>query len=169
MRSRLQLQHAPSAKAAHTHRIPELVKQRGGQTLCQCIGDLVPGGGVAKLHRSVFDDLPQEVVTDINVLGAIMEFWVFGDHNGGLVANVEDGGGQGVDAKFGKELPQPYGFLGGVGPRYILRLCAGQGDGCLFLGASAHSGACQLECVAGHQLAVVNIAGPVCVSISDQC
>jgi hypothetical protein len=104
---------------------------------------------------------------DIDVLGAIMEFWVFGDHDGRLVVDVENGGGRGVDAKFGKELPQLYGFLGGVGPRYVLRLCARQGNGCLFLGASAHSGACQLERVARHRLAVINVTGPVRVSVSN--
>ena len=79
---------------------------------------------------------------DVNRLSVIMKFWVFGNHDGGLVVDVEDGGGRGVDAKFGKELPQPYSFLGGMSPRYILCLYARQSDKCLFLGALAHSGAC---------------------------
>ena len=61
---------------------------------------------------------------DVDMFCAIMELGVPGDGDGGLVVNVEDGGGGHVLAKFGQELPQPYGFLGSVGPGDVLCLCA---------------------------------------------
>jgi hypothetical protein len=121
-----------------------------------------------ELHHSILDDLLQEVVTDIDVFGAIVELWVLGNCNGRLVVDVKDGGGWGVEAKFRKKLPQPYGFLGSVGSRDVLYLCTRQSNGCLFLRALAHSGICQLECIARCRLVVIDIAGPVCVGISEQ-
>jgi len=86
---------------------------------------------------------------NVDMLCMIVELWVLGDCDGRLVVDMEDDGGRGVKAKFKKELPQPDGFLGGMGSRDVFRLHARQGDGRLLLGALAHSCTCQLERVAG--------------------
>jgi len=110
----------------------------GGKPFVSALATWSPVG----VYYPILDDLLQKVVTNVDVLGAIVEFWVFGDHNSGLVVNVEDSGGRGVEAKLREELPQPYSFLGSMGSRNVLRLCAGQGDGRLLLGAPAYSSAC---------------------------
>jgi hypothetical protein len=102
--------------------------RRRGQTLCQHVGHLLPSGGVNQLQCPVVDYLPQEIVTDVNVFCAVMELWVLGNGDGGLVVDVEDSGGGGVLAKFGEKLPQPYSFLGGVSPSNVLGFCAREHD-----------------------------------------
>jgi hypothetical protein len=144
----LQLQHPPSVKAAYAHETLKLVVRHRGQALHQHVGHLLPSWGVSQLHRSIIDDLSQEVVADVDVFHVVMELRVPGNGDGGLVVDAEDSGGRHVLAKFGQELPQPYGFLGGVGPGDILCLGARERDGGLLLGASADGAASELEHVA---------------------
>jgi len=88
----LQIQHAPSAKVAYTHGIPELIVQCRGQALYQHISHLIPSRDILQLHCVVINDLPQEVVTNINIFGAVMELGVLSDCDGGLVVNEEGSG-----------------------------------------------------------------------------
>ena len=74
-------QHAPSVWVAHTHHLGELVVLLTGKAFSEHVGWLV-------LHRDVlrvdllFFDLPSKIVIlNINMFGAIMEFWVLGDHD----------------------------------------------------------------------------------------
>jgi hypothetical protein len=92
---RLQIQHAPSAKVAYTHGILEPIVQRRGQPLCPHVGHLIPSQDILQLHYIVINDLLQEVVTNVDMFGAVVELGVLGDHNGRLVVDEE---GSGVSA-----------------------------------------------------------------------
>jgi hypothetical protein len=61
---------------------------------------------------------------DISIFCAIMELWVSGNGDGGLIVDMEDGEGEYVLAKFQQKLPQPYSFFSGVSPGDIFHLSA---------------------------------------------
>jgi hypothetical protein len=92
MQQWLQIQHAPLAKAVYTYGIPEPIVQCRGQALCQHISHLIPSREILQLHHVVIDDLPQEVVTNVDMFGAVVELRVLSDHNGRLVVDEEGSG-----------------------------------------------------------------------------
>ncbi len=63
---------------------------------------------------------------------------------------------------------QPNGFFGSVSSGDIFRLSAGESDGGLLLRAPAHCGAGHLEHVTRCGLAIIDVAGPIGISIAEE-
>ena len=87
-----ELQHTPSVHMADPHHIRESNMLFPHQPLCQDISYLISSGNIHKIKFFIFYLLPQEVVPDFNMLGAIMEFQISRDGNGRLVVHGENGG-----------------------------------------------------------------------------
>jgi hypothetical protein len=64
------------------------------QSLGKYVGNLVVGGDVGEVDIAGGDPLAQEMVTQIDVLRAIVELRVLSDGNGGLIVHVQDASGK---------------------------------------------------------------------------
>jgi len=58
----------------------------------QHVSGLCIGGHIFKVNLFILDFLPQEVISYLNVLCAVIELWVFGDSDCGLVVDVKNSG-----------------------------------------------------------------------------
>ena len=97
-----------------------------GQYLRQRVGRHVLSGAIGEGDVAVFDGLADEVVADVDVLGAGMEGIVFGERDGRAIVGVEtdrEGGEIGME-NISEDVPEPHGFLRGVRQGDVLRFRA---------------------------------------------
>jgi len=60
-----------------------------GKSLGQDVGRLVVSGQVVEDDVARFNLMSQEVITDVDVFGTVVELWVLGGGDGGLVVDEE--------------------------------------------------------------------------------
>jgi hypothetical protein len=80
-------QHAPSVHVAYTHLISEALVFLACESFGEDVGSLVISGDIFEVDGLSLILLTQEMMADLNVFDAVMEFGVVSDSNGGLVVN----------------------------------------------------------------------------------
>ena len=91
LRGRRCLQHPRSASAAsRRHLASEARELRPGQVLCQDVGRVVSGVDVGDADLVQLHQVPQMVITYVNMLGATVIFGILSHSNGRLVVSVNN-------------------------------------------------------------------------------
>ena len=83
------LRHAPSISIAQAHFPYKPLVLLSGKSLGQDVGRLVVSGQVVEDDVARFNLMSQEVITDVDVFGTVVELWVLGGGDGGLVVDEE--------------------------------------------------------------------------------
>ena len=85
-------QHAPSGRAVYSHLLCEctvlLPVQRLGHDIC----DLFFSWDVLQFEFSLFNLVVNEVMSDFNMFGLVVELGILGNCNGRLVVHEQDSG-----------------------------------------------------------------------------
>ena len=111
--ARLKIRHSPS-NATQPKRADVSRDLPFGQGLGENVGGHVICGAVDEGEGVVSDDLPDEVVTDVDVFGLCMEVVFSGKLNCSLVVAEESGRGRGYGEQLENEASEPDGLLGHV-------------------------------------------------------
>jgi hypothetical protein len=85
---------------------------------------LLPSGNIDEVKLVIFNFDAQEVISDFNVLGPIMEFGVSGNGHRRLVVHEKCRCGARSQAEFAEESFKPYHFFGGMGTSDVFSLRA---------------------------------------------
>jgi hypothetical protein len=157
------LQHTPSDLKVQAKLACESPMLLTDQSLGKYVGDLVVGGDIGEVDVAGGDPLAQEMVTQVDVLHAIVELGVPSDGDGGLIVHVQDGGEYNVKIEFSEKTSEPDSLLCGIRGRDIFGFCAGQCDRSLLLRSPANSTPSEHEDEAGGGFSVVDVAGPVSI------
>jgi hypothetical protein len=72
----------------HSKSISEEKKLPFLQGLGQNIYNLLIYGNILKLHYSLLDPIPDEVIFDLNMLGPVMEYWILREFDTTLIIAV---------------------------------------------------------------------------------
>ena len=75
-------QHAPSVRVAYTHTCSKPVMLLVAEALGEDVCDLSVGRDIFEVDLLFFNLLVQEVVTDVDMFGMIVEFGVLGNRDG---------------------------------------------------------------------------------------
>jgi hypothetical protein len=80
-------------------------------------------GNVLKLYYPLLYSIPDEVISDFNVLRSIMEDWILRQLDTALIVTVNYGGIQFSAKQVNKSFPEPNGFTTSLAGSHVLSFC----------------------------------------------
>ena len=80
-------QHAPSGRAVYSHLLRERAVLLPVQRLGHDVGNLFSSWDVLQLEFSLFNLVANEVMSDFDMFGSVVELGILGDRDGGLVVH----------------------------------------------------------------------------------
>ena len=92
-----------------------MLRLGGGERFGERIGNLFIGGAVDKSHEALFDNVTDEVKTDVNMFCTCVVLVVFSEFDGRFVIGKEGGWGEFNVEKLVDEGTKPDGFFHGMG------------------------------------------------------
>lgn len=118
-------------------------------------------------NQTLFKDVLDEVVTDVNVLGACMELGILGECDGRQQVGEDCRRSSWSETQVCEKLAQPEGVSYSQQECHVLPFIGWQGDCCLLLRSPNYHTTCWSEYEPRNRFSVQNTLSPVSIRISE--
>jgi hypothetical protein len=131
------------------------------------ISDHVRSQHILKAYLLVLHQFPREVILYVDVLGPVMEDWIFRQGNTTLVVHIHNHRVLHRNPQTPQEIPHPYSLLRRLAKRHILSFRGRKSDACLLLRFPTDHTFSNLHQIRSNQTLVVRVTPPIRVRVGS--